>query len=359
MARPDPADSPDCRSRLWRHDARLQRFDLFCHYEPGGDFTAAVASYGAEIRPERAERQKACDTGPEATGDAPKPRPAPAFRFISVGDLEIRDPEFLVADLIKAETLSLIFGDPGCGKSFLAVDIGLSVATGTTFHGRATKQCVVFFIAGEGHTGLARRFHAWAKDREQSLEGVRLFKSQRAAQFLDGASAKAVAGHADKQRARGALALRGTLDCEFRVEKEDREMRLISTRMKDAEPPKDMFFSFRQIDLGGAASSAVLDATDATERQHKLTPSQRLGRHTYATAAAAHGVWDGGALRGLGVDDWRDAFYSKHTGDTAASKRQAFHRVRTDLVNAGEMIATNGRLSDPRSRHADDDFDAA
>ena len=40
-------------------------FDLFCHFEHGGNFTAAVAAYGAEIRPQRAERPKARDTGPD------------------------------------------------------------------------------------------------------------------------------------------------------------------------------------------------------------------------------------------------------------------------------------------------------
>jgi len=40
-------------------------FDLFCHFEHGGNFKAAVAAYGLEIRPERAERQKARDTGPD------------------------------------------------------------------------------------------------------------------------------------------------------------------------------------------------------------------------------------------------------------------------------------------------------
>jgi len=135
------------------------------------------------------------DTGPgsDQTGEDPKPRPTPAFPFVAMGDLEIRDPEFLVADLIEAETLSLIFGDPGCCKSFLAVDLPLSVATGTPFHGEDTKQGSVFFIAGEGHNGLARRFAAWAKDRGQSLKDAPLFKPERAAQFLDGVSAKALA----------------------------------------------------------------------------------------------------------------------------------------------------------------------
>jgi hypothetical protein len=44
-------------------------------------------------------------------------------------------------------------------------------------------------------------------------------------------------GHGDKQRARGAMALKGALDFEFRVEKKGREVQLINTKMKDAEAP--------------------------------------------------------------------------------------------------------------------------
>lgn len=326
------------------------------------------------------------------------PESATAFKFVAVGDLEYRDPEYIVGDLIETETLALIFGDPGCGKSFLAVDLGLSVASGTPFHGRDVKQGAVFYLAGEGHNGLARRFAAWGKARGVPLSGVPLFKSERAAQFLDGASAKAVAdavaamadthgdpaliivdtlarnfgagdenntkdmsefivaiddlkarfpgctvlivhhsGHASKERARGAMALKGALDCEYRVEKEGRDMRLINTKMKDAEPPQDLFFTFRQIELGGTASSAVLEAGEAPERQHKLTPAQRLAVETYTTAAAQGGVWEDGAFRGLHVDEWRNDFYAKHTGDNTDAKRKAFQRVRGDLVEAGKM----------------------
>jgi RecA-family ATPase len=115
-------------------------------------------------------------------------RPAPPFQFVPVADLKYRAPEYIIMELFEADTLGLIFGDPGCGKSFLAVDIALSVATGTPFHGRDTKQGSVFFIAGEGHNGLARRFAAWSQARGVSLAGVPLFKSERAAQFLDGAT---------------------------------------------------------------------------------------------------------------------------------------------------------------------------
>ena len=115
------------------------------------------------------------------------------FQFVPVHDLKYREPDYIIDELFETETLGLLFGDPGCGKSFLAVDIALAVASGTQFHGRDVKQGSVFFIAGEGHNGLARRFAAWAKARDVSLAGGPLFKSERAAQFLDGASAKAVA----------------------------------------------------------------------------------------------------------------------------------------------------------------------
>jgi hypothetical protein len=327
---------------------------------------------------------------------------ASTFKFVPVADLECREPEFTVDGLIETETLGLIFGDPGCGKSFLAVDLALSVATGADFHEHPTKQGAVFFIAGEGHNGLARRFAAWSKARDVPLAGVPLFKSERAAQFLDGASAKAVndavaqltvkhgtpaliiidtlarnfgpgdenntkemsefvvaiddmkarfpgccvlivhhSGHGDKQRARGAMALKGALDFEFRVEKKGREVQLINTKMKDAEAPKDMFFSFRQVELDGNAKSAVLDSTEAPERELRLTPNQRLAQATYENAAVKSGIWDDGVFRGVHVDDWRTSFYVKHTGDTADTKRKAFQRVRKDMTENGRMTAEN------------------
>ena len=315
------------------------------------------------------------------------------FSFFPVGSLRYRAPEYVIEGLLETETLGLIFGDPGCGKSFLAVDIAASVASGTQFHGRATKQGSVFFIAGEGNNRLARRFAAWSKARSTSLADVPLFKSERAAQFLDvdsaGSVAEAVAGlaaqhgapalividtlarnfgsgdenntrdmsefvvaiddlkarfpgcsvlivhhsgHADKKRARGAMALKGALDAEYRVEKPDDELiRLVCTKMKDAEPPKDMAFKFVPVALGDA-QSAVLEATDAPQRQKKLTPTHALAVSAYRTAADTKGQWSGGAFMGVHLDDWRLAFYAKHTGDSADAKLKAFLRARTDLV---------------------------
>ncbi|CAM5420211.1 hypothetical protein FALB51S_02494 [Frigidibacter albus] len=328
--------------------------------------------------------------------------PAKQFPFVAVGDLEYRPPEFLVDGLIETDTLGLIFGDPGCGKSFLAVDLALCVAAGADFHGRGVRQGAVFYIAGEGHNGLVRRFAAWGRLRNQPLHSLPMFKSERAAQFLDGASAQAVArsvsdlaaqhgapamivvdtlarnfgagdenstqemgafvaamddlranwpgavvlivhhsGHGEKQRARGAMALKGALDFEYRLEKDESALTLTNTKMKDAEPPADLFFALVGVDLDGGAKSAALTSTDAPERRERITPALRVALSTYEAAAREHGVWDDGAFRGVHLNHWRDAFYAKHTGDTTEAKKKAFQRVRNDLVGCARLEATD------------------
>lgn len=54
------------------------------------------------------------------------------FRLIRVGELEFREPEYLLAPMIEADALTLIFGEPGCGKSFLALDLAARVALGVS-----------------------------------------------------------------------------------------------------------------------------------------------------------------------------------------------------------------------------------
>ena len=377
-------------------------FDLFVHFEHSGDFNKAVAAYGAEIRPARMDD---LSDFPEVKTDSPSvptKHLLSSFKFTKVGDLEYREPEFLIDTLIETDTVSMIFGDPGCGKSFVAVDIGACVASGQSFHGNVVKQGSVFMIAGEGHNGLARRFAAWSKDRGVPLDGVPLFKSERAAQFLDQTSAKAVAdavdalaqehgtptliiidtvarnfgagdenstsdmsnfiasiddlraryhgcaillvhhsGHSDKQRARGAMALKGALDCEFRVQKDGDRMQMVNTKMKDAEPPEDMHFTLKSVTLTGEAQSAVLQKTEGRVKKIHLTPTQKLALDTYTNAGIKNSIWDGGAFRGVHLDDWRAAFYAKHTGDNLDTKRQAFSRVRKELASAGLMRVEN------------------
>jgi len=85
-------------------------------------------------------------------------------RFQLLSDEEVENlpqPDMLVGSLLVRDTLALLYGDSGTGKSFFALDIALRVATGRDWYGHATVQGPVVYIAAEGAPGMAKRLRAW------------------------------------------------------------------------------------------------------------------------------------------------------------------------------------------------------
>jgi RecA-family ATPase len=140
----------------------------------------------------------------EAPGDDAQPKPdrQPRFELVQAKEMEFREPQFLIAGLIETENFSQIFGDPGYGKSFIAIDIACCVATGRAFHGREMRPGPVIYIAGEGQNGIKRRLIAWERHTGVSRGGAPLYFSRVAAQLLDADSAAAVAEAVDALVAR-------------------------------------------------------------------------------------------------------------------------------------------------------------
>ena len=127
----------------------------------------------------------------EADGQKPHNR----FHFLSISDIYSRTTptEWLIKDYLDTPTLAQIFGEPGSMKSFMALDMGLCIATRTDWHGHPVKvQGTVFYIAGEGLSGIGKRLKAWEKSHGIYLEDVPFFVSDRPAQFLDESSAREV-----------------------------------------------------------------------------------------------------------------------------------------------------------------------
>ncbi|MGM0914124.1 MAG: AAA family ATPase [Pseudomonadota bacterium] len=310
-------------------------FDLFTFWEHDGDRDAALRAAGAMMTVEdgrtltefnqdryrEARQAEALDAledldNPE-DGEPDRPgaedkRQRRAFAFTPVGELvaNLRPVSWLVRGYVEADSLALVYGEPGHGKSFLAIDMAASIATGTPWHGAETKPGAVFYIAGEGHNGLARRFKAWETTRGASLTGVPLYVSQRAAPLDDKASAAEVlrvvddlaaeAGEApalivvdtlarcfggdensatdigafvanldalrhrwratvmvvhhsgkDTTRgARGSTALRGAVDAEYKVTKDPAGVvTLEATKLKDADVPERRAFRLAPVEL--------------------------------------------------------------------------------------------------------------
>lgn len=234
------------------------------------------------------------------------------FEFTRADNLELYQIKWVVDDYIEADSLAQVFGDPGGGKSFVSIDLACCVATGKDWHGHQVAQGAVFYIAGEGHNGLARRFKAWQLGNGQTLNGAPLYKSHRAAQLYDATEAAIVAesikelsaqagcipsmiiidtlarnhggdenstqdmnafiqhldtylrqpwkccvlvvhhsGVADKDRSRGSTALKGALDAEYRCQLDagTKTIAFESKKMKDAEMPAPKNFQITQVDL--------------------------------------------------------------------------------------------------------------
>lgn len=75
--------------------------------------------------------------------------------------LELPAPSWLVKDHIPHGGVIGMYGPPGGGKSFVALDLALSVASDIDWQGQLTEHGFVVYIAAEGGFGLPQRTRAW------------------------------------------------------------------------------------------------------------------------------------------------------------------------------------------------------
>ena len=96
-------------------------------------------------------------------------------------------PDWLVEKCIERATVTSLFGAPKSGKSFIAIAMACSIATGKDFYGFDTKKSAVLYLAGEGHTAVARRIKSYEQFYSRSLEKAPLLISNRGSRIGDDA----------------------------------------------------------------------------------------------------------------------------------------------------------------------------
>ncbi|UYM16219.1 AAA family ATPase [Endozoicomonas euniceicola] len=240
---------------------------------------------------------------------------APPFQFSHVTDLlnSAGAINWLIKGFLEMDSLCVLFGEPACGKSFIAIDLACCIATGNSWHGKSVKKMgAVFYIAGEGFNGLSRRIMAWQQEHGYSFAKVPLYISQYSAALTDMVNAHAVSqsieetihqtggeapslividtlarnfgpadengtkemnlfinhidhyfrqkygccvlvvhhtGVGNKDRARGNSALKGAADAEYAVVKNDEGIKISTKKMKDAEALPPIEFQLKPVTL--------------------------------------------------------------------------------------------------------------
>jgi len=101
--------------------------------------------------------------------------------FTLMSDIEIRSPEWLIGNddtgILEADTLGIIFGASGAGKTFVSLGMAMCIASGKSYHGYDVSQGPVAYVAGEGNHGFARRVAAWCSANDVKLGDVPFYKS--------------------------------------------------------------------------------------------------------------------------------------------------------------------------------------
>lgn len=358
---------------------------------------------------------------PNATAGGTPDRPS-GFTFKQGRDL-LAQPKpipWLIRGMIEQGALAEIFGQSGCGKSFMVIDWGCCIATGTQWCGKDVEQGSVFYIAGEGHAGIGRRIRAWEIHSGVSLADAPIFFSTAPAALMDSSSAENVAtavealvaehghpkliivdtlarnlgcgeensnadiglfinnidvnlrsrfgatvlivhhtGHLEKDRSRGASALRAAMDSEYRLDVAGDIRTLVCTKAKESEPSPPLGFKMEQIVLDGwtdedgeLMTSAVLVSSSKTskvkDKDAVLKGANRIALDALAHALQADGKPPEEPIPGMtGIlapprvvpeDVWRQRAYDEGISEgEQEAKKKAFARSRKALLDMSKI----------------------
>lgn len=74
-------------------------------------------------------------------------------------------PQWQIHNILPLGGLVGLYAPPGVGKTFVAIDMAMSIAAGLPWHGHPVKQGPVLYISAEGGTGIGKRVSAWLRVR--------------------------------------------------------------------------------------------------------------------------------------------------------------------------------------------------
>lgn len=237
---------------------------------------------------------------------------ADKFQFSAREALDTEEPDWLIDDVLPAESMSVIYGKSEAYKTFIAMDMVCAIATGAEWHGFETKKAPVLYVSAEGQRGINYRKRAWEVkhgrhadwlgilgqpvdmtdptigvsltmaierfeeqfevrpalivldtlnrcfgdgDENSTQDMTRFIKSCDAVKAATGVGIMIIhhSGKDDTKGMRGNSALRGAVDTEFLVTRPDPDARRTvfkNTKIKDADRPPEITFDMMVQEIG-------------------------------------------------------------------------------------------------------------
>jgi hypothetical protein len=314
------------------------------------------------------------------------------FRPLTFADLkQLPKPGWLIDRHLPEDGLAGLFGEYSGGKSFIALDWALSVATGEPWLGHEVKQGGVFYIYAEGAGRAAARLEAWLKEHgmedlpsqfqlipcsvdvldeemlaflsaaiaatgltptlividtlarcfgsgdENSTKDMNAFVNgcDELRREFEGATVLVVhhTGKDANKGARGAVALPAAMDIAFTAKKPSRQslnINLQNTKPhKDSGPLDDRHLTLEEVDLGEGQTSCVIRLANEGEIRGAIEKEGESPR-----AAKISGIEEtfrallGLMPKGGRHKDWMDA---------SNKPKATFDRHRLQLIQDGRV----------------------
>jgi len=97
------------------------------------------------------------------------------FQDSHISKIKLEAPNWLVYDFFEQNTVSLLFGDSGSHKSFIALDLACCIGTGKSYHGLQLKQSPILYLAAEGRGGIRKRIAAWELVNQINIDNFPIY----------------------------------------------------------------------------------------------------------------------------------------------------------------------------------------
>lgn len=110
------------------------------------------------------------------TGQPPRPAKPLDGEFVQAARFATEQRvEWCVKHVLPKNALTIIYGEPGSGKSFFALDLVAHVARGLAWRGQKVRQGAVAYVAAEGVAGFGNRLQAYGVGHDVDLSSVPLY----------------------------------------------------------------------------------------------------------------------------------------------------------------------------------------